>query len=373
MSGTVTYAMFSSGNPRVEIPAPAAGDPRFGAGKNTRFWNMTLKCTIDGVERRVNVITFGEPNALNAQCMGAQIYTGGSDDVSAKKSANLSVGKSQAPDLYAFCEMISNAVQEWATTHAGMIFGGGARGTFKEDKWHPAIATHYSQASRNVERAGLPMPDPICRVKISFDVFSQAFGNLAGRPRSTIYDWKSRTLTRIPGDPPRIESSFEILTDAKGKMANAENISDLIRRGDTIRRIQIRPDSVCYSQQGLSVRLVAHQIYIERTACIAKTIMTPQEQLDDERIQRELEEEMKRQEEESAAAPEAAAAAPVPSFAAATAAPVQADIPRITPAQEDEEDSIGEAEEYYDDDDAPAPAVIPQVSAPRKTTSSRRK
>jgi len=272
MANIATYAAYSAGNPQIIITAPTATDKQFKGG--VKFYNVNAEYTLAGKTRKSMFISFGATTPLNTQCMGATVFGSddGSVDLTKAKRASMSIRQTALPELYSYCESVSNAVRAWANKHSQILF---RQATMPEDRYHGLTTTHYSLQSRDPTKAGQELSEPLCRLKISFERYSERFTLLANRPKTTIFDWSTRRLSQSNG---RVIETFEPATDAKGETMCARNINDIVRPNDTIRRIIAGVDGISMSQYGLSVRCIIYQLYIEHTGGIdLEPDMTPEE------------------------------------------------------------------------------------------------
>lgn len=117
----------------------------------------------------------------------------------------------------------------------------------------------YGEKTKDQTRAGQPRADPLVDVKFCFDKFPDKFRkSLAGKPRSTVYDWSSRAMD---------ETGHEVFTertDDQGRGISPANASSLLASGDIIRRIALLVDGVTIYGDGISLRVSIYKIWTER-------------------------------------------------------------------------------------------------------------
>jgi hypothetical protein len=92
----------------------------------------------------------------------------------------------------------------------------------------------------------------------SLDVYPARFSQ-AGKRRSIIYDWASRSPTDDGKDV------FSELIGADGKSINAENCGDVIRMGDVVKRIALKVESIVAHNGGISLRYFVSRVWTQRT------------------------------------------------------------------------------------------------------------
>jgi len=124
----------------------------------------------------------------------------------------------------------------------------------------PLISRSYVTNTKNgLHKAGETRDEPMVFMPFSLDVYPARFSQ-AGKRRSIIYDWASRSPTEDGKDV------FSELIGVDGKSINAENCGDIIRMGDVVKRIALKVESIVAHNGGISLRYFVSRVWTQRTA-----------------------------------------------------------------------------------------------------------
>lgn len=136
-----------------------------------------------------------------------------------------------------------------------------ADGTLFRDgqKIKPLLQTHYSRKCAKEELRGKELEDKKVRLKLDFSTYPQNYPVkfLAGKKKTTIYDYNSRYVTKTGAVQYR-----EAMVD--GVPVDESNVHLFINRGSTIHGGRVQLDSACLSGMWYSLPLVASKLIIER-------------------------------------------------------------------------------------------------------------
>lgn len=131
----------------------------------------------------------------------------------------------------------------------------------------------YSEQTKDQDKVGKEMPRPILDVRADFGKFPANFGPLSNKPRTMVYEWKSRSFDSTGN------VVFKERLDASGRALNADNCSTIIKAQDVVRQMSLMLDSIVQTALGVYLHLTIHNIYLETlTEGAIQPIMTEEEE-----------------------------------------------------------------------------------------------
>lgn len=237
---------------QIQVPADLSKVKGY---KGAKFLN--LKLTAHSYESRpINIIMAGSEEPLNIPIsFGAPTPESSLSGPDATKTT-VCTTLSQSGDL-------GRALEVLEQEYLAQLANPDTIAKLWTKKTPPHISSHikraYGDQARDQTKVGQPIADP--RVVLTFDFgnFPDKFNpTLAGKPRSTVYDWKTRA---IGADG---KETFQERVDATGQRARMANASQLLPSGDIIRRIALMVDSATVHKDGVGMHVTIYKIWTER-------------------------------------------------------------------------------------------------------------
>ena len=236
---------------------PFKGTPKVVSG--TTFFNM--RHTAHSVGKLISGMILGHGTPVNIEIRrDAAVF--GADDKEKKampdaKKASISIALDQlSPDALAVARMLSaeylDAVKrpEFAALWDNPAM--------KEPIYTTPIKEVYSHRCPDKTKRGQKRDVPVLDLKVWFTTFPEGFKQLAGKPRTRVWNWATRQIDAAG------KETFEQHTDDKGETLNAKNCGQILRGGDRIRRIEIGFDGGSVFSDGFSYAWSVYQIWTER-------------------------------------------------------------------------------------------------------------
>jgi len=124
---------------------------------------------------------------------------------------------------------------------------------------HEVVARAYRDDHKVQELRGKVRDHPLYAIKASFGTFPDNYPVrwLAGKPRTTLYDWRTRNIDPITG-----VETFQLCT-VDGQTANLGNLYKILQAGAIIRRIRVSIDSAPIAKAQVSLPIALNAAWIE--------------------------------------------------------------------------------------------------------------
>lgn len=118
----------------------------------------------------------------------------------------------------------------------------------------------YGKKCKDQTKKGQRRDEALVDLKVEFGRFSDKYFKkvLAGKPKSTVYDWSSRSVDAAG------QEVFSERTDNAGQTINVTNASQILATGDIIRRVALMVDGVSISDRGIALRVSIYKAWTER-------------------------------------------------------------------------------------------------------------
>lgn len=251
-----------------------AGKPVISLGKGkpkaygaVQFLPLVRSAFIDGKATKFDEIVFGQHFPTSFPILyDAKPYCAGTD---AKKDPRKDTRKEQPANHASVCFDLASLPDDMRSAME-VIESDFKRivAVAKEQKLWTArsepdegchIRRTYTDQATDTEKRGQPRQSPLLSMRVEFDNFPGDYfmTKYAGKPRSAIYEWTSRTV-----DEKGVER-FELRKDAAGNPINAANSSSILKAGDIVRRLSVAVDTLTITKDGFHLRMCVREIWVE--------------------------------------------------------------------------------------------------------------
>lgn len=217
----------------VDLKAPAIG-------------NKAFSFMIAGQREPLNIpIIFGAPTKENAK------------NGPTAKRVSVCLSLADCGDLGKAIDIIQRDFMEQATANARTLWP-------KSTPMNPSgpIKRTYGpetekKDSNGESLAGKPR-EPIVSLNIDFGNFPSTYIKaFANKPRTMIYDWRTRSVDEHG------KEKFDELKSPEGQGLSLESAHEIVKSGDIVRRIVLATDSVTISKQGVSLRMRIYKLWLD--------------------------------------------------------------------------------------------------------------
>lgn len=132
----------------------------------------------------------------------------------------------------------------------------------KSYETYSPVSYEHSDATKDPALRGKKRDVPLVHIKLDFASYSDShpIGSLRGQPKTTINTTEGATEVIING---RKYYKYKPLMCPNGDAINVYNVQDAIKSGDIIKKLRVAIDSISFSKQGISMRIIANQICIK--------------------------------------------------------------------------------------------------------------
>ena len=240
---------------RIDVPEDIDKVKSYKSG--ARFLNTKLTAhSLDG--KAFAQVMYGYPEACNIPILFGAPTPEEAKGGPTSARVNTCIAYDQSGELGQAIDILDTEFREQTVAYAAKIWK--RMGPMKVAS---PIKRQYGDDTTKKDSSGTSMrgqmrDSPIISLSVDFTSFPQKFQKaLAGKPRTVVYDWASRTV-----DDHGHELFNERLGD-DGKPLCLTNAASIIKSGDIIRRILIASDGVSVTTTGVSFRIRLYKVWLE--------------------------------------------------------------------------------------------------------------